>query len=63
MSFSGKKKQTRANLVKLRYLSILAFYREEKTEALLECKEELEHNRASLVKLKQEVKKFCFLGN
>ncbi|XP_011298631.1 girdin [Fopius arisanus] len=27
---------------------------EEKTEALLECKEELEHNKQSLVKLKQE---------
>ncbi|XP_015121094.1 protein Daple [Diachasma alloeum] len=27
---------------------------EEKTEALLECKEELEHNRQSLAKLKQE---------
>ncbi|XP_072753256.1 uncharacterized protein Girdin [Anoplolepis gracilipes] len=27
---------------------------EEKTEALLECKEELEHNKALLVKLKQE---------
>ncbi|XP_043277074.1 girdin isoform X2 [Venturia canescens] len=27
---------------------------EEKTEALLECKEELEHNKASLAKLKQE---------
>lgn len=31
------------------------FYREEKTEALLECKEELEHNKALLVKLRQEV--------
>jgi len=34
---------------------IYNFYREEKTEALLECKEELEHNKALLVKLRQEV--------
>lgn len=31
-------------------------YREEKTEALLECKEELEYHKMLLTKLKQEVR-------
>lgn len=47
-------------LARVYYYCVIQFFlcnvfREEKTEALLECKEELEHNKALLVKLKQEV--------
>lgn len=43
------------------FFLLLIIYREEKTEALLECKEELEYHKMLVTKLKQEVRYYYFL--
>ena len=43
-------------------LDLTFFYREEKTEALLESKEELEYHKILVTKLKQEVRHFLYIS-
>lgn len=42
---------------------VLFFYREEKSEALAEMKDELEHNRSLVTKLKAEVCPLQYLNH